>query len=124
MTVGAAVDDDGELTCEGRLVETPRDEPAHVVLGERLEREAVAASLALQLVVNRTDRIVGENRVDGTVGGEHEQARRSLSPREEGEQVGRGRIAPVEIFERDDEQALLRERLERLRELAHHATRR
>jgi hypothetical protein len=92
------------------------------VLGsKRLEGKLHAAPVNEQLLLDGAERVLTEDDVGRTVGGEQEEPNGLVSPREVRDQVERRVIAPLQIVEPEHETARGTHRLERLCHLAEHA---
>ena len=87
---------------------------------QRAERQLLAAALKLEFVLDALQRMIAVDHLRGPVGAEHQQPRRPSPPREQREEVQRRRIAPVQIFEHQNERAFRGGRLQRFGHLAQH----
>jgi hypothetical protein len=93
----------------------------HGVDPEIVERDLATTAARQQSLRDCPQRMVRENQLDGAIGREHKEPSRLRPHGDERQQIHRRRIAPVEIFEHEDERDLGAERLDELRHLAQHA---
>src|SRR5262245_23858457 len=79
--------------------------------GEEPERQVLAAAMHVELLLQRTQRMLAHEEIGGTIGRDDDQPGGAAALRQESEQVQGGWIAPVEILDGKDEWCRLRERL-------------
>jgi hypothetical protein len=77
----------------------------------------------LQLVLNAAQRVVVERLLDRPHAADHQQPCRLAAPGDAADQVDGRRIAPLQVFEHQQQRPLPREHLERIGDLAQHAHR-
>jgi hypothetical protein len=123
IALGAPVDDASQLRREGDGRKPLEEVLADVGLAEEQERQQMGPAAPLEIEGRIRDREVGVDRRPGPVRADQEQSRRRLPPRDQGDQVERGRVTPVEVLEDDNERSLARPRLEQLGHLAQHPLR-
>ena len=107
----------------GKLVarKLHREKLRHGFLGQVLERQLLTQAVRLQLPLDAFQRVVAEDDVDRPIGADHHQPRRVAAPRQVADEIERRVVAPVQIFEHDDQRRLGGDRLDRLGHLAQHA---
>ena len=103
----------------GAAVNQPRQPPRQLVAGtparqilvdrflrQVLERQLVTEAVRLQLPLDAFQRVLSEDHVHRPVGADHHQPRRIAAARQIGDQVERRVVAPVQIFEHENQRRL------------------
>jgi hypothetical protein len=101
--------------------EAQREEPRDVVLRDALERHRARPPARDQVTHHRVEGMADRLRLDSPRRGEDEQPRTFAARTGERDQIQRGDIGPLQIFEDEHDRVLRRQRLERIDQLAHHA---
>ena len=95
----------------GRRAEDVGELAGELLAGQRLERDAAGARVALDLGQQRAQRVAAVQLV-GPVGADQEHALGHQAARQEGERRPRRAIGPVQVLDQEQHRALLAERVE------------
>ena len=99
----------------GRRAEDVGELVGELLAGQRLERDAAGARVALDLGQQRAQRVAAVQLV-GPVGADQEHALGHQAARQEGERRPRRAIGPVQVLDQQQHRALLAERVEQRQE--------
>src|SRR5262249_47386629 len=92
----------------------------HITLSEAFELHVMAQVMQLQIMFECLERTLRQDQIRRTKRSNQEQFGRFPAPRDRRDDVYRGTIHPVEIFEDEYERHRLADLLERLAEFTHH----
>src|SRR5262249_49931233 len=124
IAVGPPVEPAGDLVRYLPATETRREVLRDVCLGEQLERELGALAMALQPMLYFEQWVLPDRQLDGSIGPNDEEPGSLTALRQIREQSDGRTVAPVWVFEDQDDAALCRQGFDRLSHLAEHPLRR
>ena len=93
----------------------------NLALAEGFEQHLVAQLVQAQLLPQRLHRVLAQHRVGGAEAGHHHPARRAAPAGQKVEQTDRGVVAPVQVFDHQQQRVQRRHGVEQGHKLAQHA---
>jgi hypothetical protein len=95
------VDHGGELCWQAVPRERQRQVPLHLGRAQEPQRHLTADPVALELELDRDERVLAQHQLGRAVGEQHQQPQARATGPEVGEQVHGGRVGPVRVIEEE-----------------------
>ena len=101
--------------------EPPGEVLLHGGQAQEFERQLLAVPVHLELLLDGLQRMRRARHIRRPVRSQDQQTRRVPTPGQHAQQIDRGRVAPVQVFQYQHERRVTRHRLERLHQLPQHS---